>query len=275
MRGRPAGFLIGLVCVLAGCAPAAALPPSPASAPSPATPTLLGIQTRHGTLFVTPQIGSADRDAWSTRLDWAAESLEATDLGGLTDDWDGRLDVELTAAAAEFSALAGPDSADAAAVTRCLAGRGRIAVNPQVLILQSDYLDGLLLHEAVHAALASPCAAGAPLWVEEGLAEWVATEHSPLAEQADLAWAKQTLAADGVPQTLPPDAAFAGGQLLPAYALSRSAVAAAVEHGGTDWAMAFFGRAIAGTATADEVARVTGWYRADLTRLAGSERDGK
>lgn len=267
MRRYAAGLVAALALAASGCK----APPPPATpTPSATAGTLTGIATAGGTLYVSDGIGSADKGSWTTRLEWAAGVLKATHLGALDDDWDGRLNVELLTDPAWYRRLAGQDASAAAAVSRCDADTVRITVNPRILSAGAEYLDSLLLHEGVHAATGSPCTPGGPLWVKEGLAEWVAGEHSASSRQATKAWVEDTVTSTGVPKSLPDDAEFSGANQSAAYALASCVVAAAVEHGGTDWAMRYFQRLLAGQREPADTAKVTAWYGDYVRRLAES-----
>lgn len=241
-------LLVALV-LLAGCGRVA--PTTTGVAPVALQP----IETDAGTLLAPADLAPAERTAWLDRLARTVASVDEADFGPLDDDWDGRLVVELPATADDYAALAGADGAEAAAVTRCADGSSSITINPRVAAEGPGYLDALLLHEAVHAATGAGCA-DAPLWIEEGLAEWFAAQHDPAARDANQQWLDHELAA-GLPAGLPQDADFAGtaAQVSGAYALAVFAVATAVEHLGHDPAMAYF-------ADPDEAttARIIRWH---------------
>ena len=68
-----------------------------------------------------------------------------------------------------------------AAVTRRVGtadGATRIVINPEAAQLASRALQAVLEHEMVHVATRSPDSP-APIWAEEGLAEWVSTQAHP------------------------------------------------------------------------------------------------
>lgn len=245
------------VMVLTGCAspPPSAEPSTGLPSPAQSTAVLVPTDSDAGVLRAPADTDETERTAWLTRLDRTVEALPTADLGPLDDQWDGRLIVELPATATDYAALAGADSAEAAAVTRCSDGQSSITINPQVRAENPGYLDSLLLHEAVHSATSAACTE-APLWIEEGLAEWFTAQHDPATQQANQQWLQHQLDA-GLPTGLPPDAAFTGSaaQLSGAYALALFAVATAVEHLGQDAAMAYF--AAPDEKTTD---RITDWY---------------
>lgn len=255
---------------MSGCTPPASPPPAgltPASTPDTLTP----LATADGTLYVSDGIGEADKKSWTARLGWATGVLKHAELGALADDWDGKLSVELLTDPAWYRRLAGQEASAAAAVSRCDDDAVTITVNPLILSAKADYLDSLLVHEGVHAATLSPCDPRGPVWVKEGLAEWVAGEHSVSTRLATKAWVEDAVTSSGIPTTLPDDASFSGSRRSAAYALASCAVAATVERGGIDWAMGYFGRLLAGEPESADTAKVTGWYGdyvKELTRSA-------
>ncbi|MDQ7992293.1 MAG: hypothetical protein REI45_06375 [Propionicimonas sp.] len=266
MFPRPALALAALL--LAGCAPA------PASPTAPAEPELVASSDDAVTLLAPAALDTPARQVWTRRIRTAVDTLAQTDLGPLDDGWDGRLVVELPDTARAYARLAGEGAEAAAAVTRCPADGSRITVNPVVDAAEPAYLASLLLHEAVHVATGSSCSVGAPQWVEEGLAEWVAAEHSGESLAANQAWVEQYLELHGIPEVLPTDADFSGDPdtVSAAYGLARLAVAAAIDGLGHDAAMEFFGAAFDGRGDDATTAAVTGWYRAELAGLSASAR---
>lgn len=258
---RPPLLLTCLViALLGGCSSAAttATPEPPVS--HTGRVALVSSTTASGTLWAPEDLPSGEHRAWLDRLDRVVAILAGSDLEPLDREWDGRLVVELPATAEDYTRLAGSGSDEAAAVTRCGDDGSPITVNPGIRSQDDDYLDSLLLHEAVHAATGSACVPG-PLWIEEGVAEWLTTEHHELAREANRQWLDHELAAAGVPSGLPADAAFQGtaAQISGGYALATFAVATAVEHLGHQAAMAYF--AAPDDATTD---RIAGWYLAGL-----------
>jgi hypothetical protein len=252
--------------LLAGCA----------AAPDPGTSADAGLSASRGdrvTVLAPPELGDQPRSAWLTRLEWAAETLAGTGFGTLDDTWDGQLVVELPGTAGQYQELAGAGMDDAAAVTRCPPGGARITVNPVVGANEPWYLDSLVLHEAVHVATGSSCGGEAPQWVEEGLAEWVACEHSSESLAANQAWVMEYLERHGVPEALPDDPDFTADpdSVSAAYALARQAVAVAIDQLGEAGAMDYFAGAYDGRQTGDATtAEITSRYLAELAALSGS-----
>jgi len=276
--GRPRRGPVGRTAIrrsLTASAVALVLLSGCAVAPDPGASTDLGLQASRRervTVLAPPELGDEARSAWLTRLEWAAGTLAGTSFGQLDDSWDGQLVVELPGTAGHFRELAGPGMEDAAAVTRCPSGGARITVNPVVATNQPWYLDSLVLHEAVHVATGSSCGGGAPQWVEEGLAEWVASEHSSDSLAANQAWVVAYLARHGVPEALPVDADFSADpdSVSAAYALARLAVAVAIDQLGMAAATDYFDGAYAGRTQDATTARITSGYLDELTRLSGS-----
>ncbi|MGC4152887.1 MAG: hypothetical protein QM628_07375 [Propionicimonas sp.] len=244
--------------LLAGCAPVAA----PSAAPTvtePASVTLRPVEVAAGTLYAPAGLASGEQQAWLERLERASEAVTDADLGALDDGWDGRIVVELPLTRSDYLMLAGAEGDQAAASTRCGAEGSRITINPLVREESSTYLDALLLHEAVHVATGSGCV-DAPLWIEEGLAEWLTEQHDPATQRANQEWLDHELAA-GLPSGLPAAAAFQGtsARISGAYALAAFAVATAIDHLGQDQAMAYFGAPDEPTTV-----QLTQWYLAAL-----------
>ena len=227
-----------------------------------------------GTVIAPDTLVNARLTDWGRRLDRAATAVERSDLGSLDDGWNERLVVELPATAADYRALSSGTGVGAAAVTVCDNGSPRIVVNPTQLDEDRGYLDALLIHEAVHVATNAPCDPAGPQWVREGLAEWVAAEHSPSTRAYDREWVVWHLSRHQVPRSLPSDADFTGAdddEVLSAYALSALAVDVAVRRLGRTGAMTFLdGLSLPVPPEAGAVDDLTGWYRAELGRIAAS-----
>ncbi len=238
MHWRLPALLLTATLVV-GCAQPAP-PPATETAPSPRE-TLQVTDSAFGRLLAPASLRPEQRRAWLERIERTSATLAGAELGPLDDDWDGVIVVELPATQRDYTVLAGGGSDQAAAVTRCDGEESPITVNPAVEAAAEEYLDALLLHEAVHAATGSACRP-TPLWIEEGLAEWLTVQHSATAERENREWLDHRLAAAGLPSGLPQDSAFRGSaaELSGAYALAVAAVATAVEHLGREAAMAYF-----------------------------------
>ena len=256
-----------LLLTTASCAAAVTTTPSPAPGP-----TLVAVPGASGTLLAPPDLAPDRRQAWLDRIELATRRLARAGLEPLDDEWDGRLVVELPATSKDYALLAGPDSADAAAITHCPQDGPRITINPAVAGEDPDYLDTLLLHEGVHIATGSSCAGRAPQWVEEGLAELVACEHDADCLAASEQWVVHSLAEHGRPLTLPADSDFRGSsaEVSAAYALARQAVASAVARLGKPATMALLDTYYRDVADAERTRQLTQWYLADLDRVSAS-----
>lgn len=93
----------------------------------------------------------------------------------------------------------GPDPADAAL---------RVVVNPALAArLDATSVAVLLAHEVVHVASRS-ASSGAPLWLVEGYADYLAYAAYPAAEPAAARELLAYVRASGAPRTLPTDADF-------------------------------------------------------------------
>jgi len=227
-------------------------------------PTDITDATR-GTLY-TAGLDEAARRQWADRLDRAVAAVAAYDPPGAEDGADG-LVVQLPADAGAFEAMTGEPSSSASAVSVCDTGTPRIVVNPVVLTQSAEWLDSTMVHEAVHVATGSPCRPSGQLaWAVEGLAESVAASGDPTAAARNRALVVAYLADHPVPDALPADLSDLTG-----YALAQVAVDQVRAHAGHDW-RSLIDRASgdAGTLTRTELRRITGWYTAELRRLAAS-----
>jgi len=108
----------------------------------------------------------------------------------------------------------------------------RIVVDRTTLSARSpDILELILTHEMAHVATRKASGPHIPLWVEEGLAEWMSRTPG---DDADLYYANQ-VAAGVVQPRLPTDRQFRGGnpeELFLHYQSSRTAVAYFIEQWG-------------------------------------------
>lgn len=227
-----------------------------------------------GTVVALRSVPAAQLTRWERRLAKAASAVSTSGLGTLDEGWNGDLVIELPKTAAQFRVLSGVSGGGAAAVTVCGAGSPRIVINPTQLDEAAAYLDALLVHEAVHVATKASCETAGPTWLREGLAEWVAVQHSPSTRDYDRDWVEWHLARSPVPKALPEDAAFDDSdpdQVLAAYALSQLAVDVVVHRLGRQRAMSYLA-ALMNSDQGDPKAtkRLTGWYRAALRRIAAS-----
>lgn len=108
----------------------------------------------------------------------------------------------------------------------------RIVVDRTTLSARSpDVLELILTHEMAHVATRKASGPHIPLWVEEGLAEWMSRTPG---DDADLYYASQ-VATGAVQPRLPTDRQFRGGNpegLFVHYQSSRTAVAYFIEQWG-------------------------------------------
>ena len=93
----------------------------------------------------------------------------------------------------------------------------RIVLSPHVLDESDEVLDRLVRHELTHVALGEQ-ARGVPLWLAEGLAEYVSVQPIAPAERR-LQTDALNLAAAGVAD-VPPDSEFGGAHAEGWYAVS-------------------------------------------------------
>ncbi|MFZ0530700.1 MAG: hypothetical protein WAL91_09200 [Propionicimonas sp.] len=240
-------------------------PAAPSSVRQPsyvAAPTVL--ESEYGSLTASG-LSPTESLAWAQRVDAAARSVRAA---GLVTDWDGRLTVVIPAGEADFVAMAGTPADSASAVTTCTGGVSTILVNPAILDSGNEWLTSTLVHEGVHAALGSACVPTDDQreWATEGLAESVAAGADPATADRNHHLVMDYLADHPVPTALPENL-----MTLTDYALAQLAVDQVKAHH-TDKADDLLDRAIhqASTLTRAETARVTGWYVAELARLAAS-----
>jgi hypothetical protein len=247
---------------------------------SPTRPAIwqLGDLVRHsdgsGTVLALDDLSDARVAAWGRHVARTAATLAREHLGALGSDWNGDLVVILPATAQQYLDVTGGGTTATAAVTQCEQGNPRIVVNPDVLGGGWDYLDALLLHEAVHVVAKSPCTSTAALWVDEGAAEWMAGRHHASARRDTERWVREWVRLHGLPRKLPAADAFASDdpdEVSAAYALAATAIGASVDAIGEESTFAWIGRATSahGTLSRKLERRVTRWYREAVARLAG------
>jgi hypothetical protein len=219
----------------------------------------------HGTLY-SAGLDAASRRQWAGRLNRAVAAV-AEDRPPGADDWSKGLVVEIPADAAGFQAVTGESPSSASAITACDTGTPRIVVNPAILHQPDEWLDSTMVHEAVHVATGSPCRSGSSLaWAVEGLAESVAASSDPVTASRNRGLVLAYLREHPVPRSLPTDLGDLTG-----YALAQLAVDQARAHLGAA-AGDLLNRANgdAGSISRAQLRRITGWYVAELERLAAS-----
>ena len=167
---------------------------------------------------VTVVAGSGQAlDRWANVAATALHSMQHNLPDGLRLSWNGHVVVEVPATQRDFEVVLGEATgsySSIAAVTRRVGTAGgatRVVVNPKAAQLASSALQALLEHEMVHVVTRSPDSP-APLWAEEGLAEWVSTRDHPgqLAEATDDVLSR--VRADGPPRSFPSDQQFKIGE---------------------------------------------------------------
>jgi hypothetical protein len=89
-------------------------------------------------------------------------------------------------------------------------GAIRIVVSPKAAQLSSSALQAVLEHEMVHVATRSPDSP-APMWAEEGLAEWVSLQAQPGQRSEGTDEVMALVRSDGAPRSFPTDRRFQVG----------------------------------------------------------------
>jgi hypothetical protein len=164
-------------------------------------------------------------ERWANLAAAALDNVRDNLPDGLRLSWSGHIVMEVPATPRDFESILGerPGSYDSiAAATRRMGtadGATRIVVNPKAAQLSSSALQVVLEHEMVHVATSSPDSP-APVWAEEGLAEWVSTRaHTGQPSEAtdDVL---TRVRAQGAPRSFPSDQEFQIGErdLRMAYA---------------------------------------------------------
>ena len=168
--------------------------------------------TERGGVTVVAGSGQA-LDRWARLAAAALDNVRDSLPGGLRLSWSGQVVLEVPATPRDFEFVLGEPAGSyrsIAAVTRRAGtadGATRIVVNPKAAQLSSSALQAVLEHEMVHVATRSPDSA-APVWAEEGLAEWVSMEAHPgqRSETTDDVLAR--VRAHGPPRSFPSDQEF-------------------------------------------------------------------
>ena len=164
-------------------------------------------------------------DRWTQLAAAAFVNVRQALPPGLGGSWNGRVVIEVPATQRDFESVLGKPAgsySSIAAVTHRAGATGdaiRMIVNPKAAQLDSSVLQSVLAHEMVHVATRSPDSP-APIWAEEGLAEWVSLRAHPgqRSEGTDEVLAR--VRSDGAPRSFPADRRFqVGARKLPlAYA---------------------------------------------------------
>jgi hypothetical protein len=164
-------------------------------------------------------------ERWANLAAAALDNVRDNLPDGLRLSWSGHIVMEVPATPRDFESVLGEPAGrygSIAAVTHRAGtadGATRIVVNPKAAQLSSSALQVVLEHEMVHVATSSPDSP-APVWAEEGLAEWVSTKaHTGQPSEAtdDVL---TRVRAQGAPRSFPSDQEFQIGErdLRMAYA---------------------------------------------------------
>lgn len=166
-------------------------------------------------------------DRWTKLVGRAAADAQRRLPTPVAADWDGRVVVEIPAAARDFESVLGQPPGRYAAIAAVTQPTGnaarpatRVVVNPRASrLVNENQLAELLRHEIVHVATRSP-QSPAPSWAVEGLAEWVALDRDPGSRSPGVIAVLTDVRRNGPPAQLPGDADFAVGaaRLNRAYA---------------------------------------------------------
>jgi hypothetical protein len=164
-------------------------------------------------------VGGSDPalDRWAKLAATALDNVHHHLPDGQRLSWNGHVVVEAPSTHRDFDLVLGEPTGSygsIAAVTRRVGtggGATRIVINPKAAQLPSSALQAVLEHEMVHVATHSPDSP-APIWAEEGLAEWVSMQAHPgqLAEATDDVLSR--VRAHGAPRSFPSDQRFHIGE---------------------------------------------------------------
>ena len=256
----------------------------PDSVPAQQPSWWLGPVTASESDGVTVVAGSGQvLDRWTKLAKDALADVREELPAGLGTSWNDRVVIEVPATERNFTSVLGKPAgsyASIAAVTHPAGTTGdaiRIVVNPKAAQLNSSDLQSVLEHEMVHVATRSPNSP-APIWAEEGLAEWVSLRAHPdqRSEGTDELLAR--VRGDGAPNSLPSDRQFQAGarNLQVAYAEAWLACRYIADQYSEAQLARFYGeldrgssvdQASRSTLQLSEAALTAGW-RAYLVRLA-------
>jgi hypothetical protein len=191
----------------------------PGAAPSQQPSWWLGPVTavRGGDVTAIAGVGqSAQR--WADRGAAAVRQVHRLLPTPAARSWDGRIVLEAPATPGDFEAVLGAPAGTRAGIAAVAQPEGpngtaaiRVVVNPRATeLLSRSQLSRVLVHEIVHVATRAPDSA-APIWIVEGLAEWVSLRDRPGERSWGTAGLLRTVRADGSPQNFPNDTAFTVG----------------------------------------------------------------
>lgn len=159
-----------------------------------------------------------------------------------------------------------------AAVTERAASDGaapdRVWLRASVLARLSETgREVVLRHELTHVATASTSARSVPLWLAEGIAEWVGYRGSGIPLQVAVGDLLDATRAGAVGTPFPDPAALRGAEGALAYESAHLACALVAERAGTAGLVRFYRLVAQGRGTPRELAAVravTGWSPAEL-----------
>jgi hypothetical protein len=125
----------------------------------------------------------------------------------------------------------------------------------------------VMTHEAVHAVTGAALVQGAPLWLVEGFADYVALRDVDLPVSRTAAQVIKQVKRGGVPAALPADTDFdpTATHLGAVYEAAWQVCVAIVEHGGEGALVALYRKVLGGTDVATALRAGAGWTVADLT----------
>ncbi|WP_182346945.1 hypothetical protein [Tomitella gaofuii] len=194
----------------------------------PVTQTPVHIDGAGASLVLSHPADGAEADRVREMLPGAVAAV--SDFWGT--HWDRTMVVEIAESADEFSGLTGnpADRTDVAAATISLdsdtPGHGqRIVFAPGALSrMPADDAHMVLQHELAHAAVRTDVGRGAPTWLLEGTADYVAQRPvGGASAPASLPLVAAMVSAHGAPDELPQNKDFTGANAALAYELARSA----------------------------------------------------
>jgi hypothetical protein len=166
---------------------------------------------------VTVLAGSGQSlDRWTNLAAAALGNVREQLPAGLGIPWNGSVVIEVPATQRDFESVLGKPAGNytsIAAVTHHAGAGGaaiRIVANPKAAQLTSGALQSVLEHEMVHVATRSPDSP-APIWAEEGLAEWVALRAHPGQRSEGTDEVLIRVRSDGPPSAFPSDGQFRAG----------------------------------------------------------------
>ncbi len=160
-----------------------------------------------------------------------------------------------------------------AAVTAPVDGT-RVAGSPVHVFVNRAVYDALdpvaaqvvMTHEAVHAVTGAVLTQGAPLWLVEGFADYVALREVDLPQTRTAAQVIKQVRRDGLPKRLPVDTDFdpSASHLGTVYEAAWLVTVTLAERRGAETLVAFYDRVLGGTAVATALRSSFGWSEADL-----------